>query len=282
MCVIYACYKGLPEHEELVRGAKRNSDGAGIAWIKDRRVYWEKGLKSDAEVIEKFVEAQGIKPPFAIHFRTASVGGRADELTHPFPIGPKVETWLEGNASAVLFHNGHVHDWEKHFMHVMYNTSGLCPDSEGGWSDSRALAYLVATKGEGVLHFVRGRSRVCIFKATKYKNPEHDEIPNMALHGDWIHDKTHGYFQSVSTYAGREVTPGKATGRGTMSPAAAGSGTTRAGSGTTSTGGGATSRSGFQSAGPSGTNVWTLEEIADVITQLEKEQEDAKNTLGIH
>jgi hypothetical protein len=294
MCVIYACHEKLPSDGELRAGAFRNSDGAGIAWLTGKgQVAWKKGLKSDADVVKDFISKNKISFPLAIHFRNASIGGVHDELTHPFPITEGAETDLEGEADALLMHNGHVHEWDKHFMHCLYNTQLMCP--EGHWSDSRALAFLVRAKGEGILQFVGGRTgRVLVFRAEMYpgRNKKHADR-FFKIYGDWHNDESghkDGFYQSINidTWARNQVS-GKGSGT-TASGGADNSSTSRSTSPRQTTnerhGPGRqltehSSRSGSTtttSRWPE--NSWTLDELEEVTKALEEEQDHARRLVG--
>lgn len=278
MCVIYcgADASSLPSDREMEQGAKRNDDGAGVAYLKNKQIHWVKGLDSNVDHVKKVLHDNKVKGPYAIHFRTASIGGKLEELTHPFPVTPNVEDWLAGRTSVMLMHNGHIHDWEKHFLATMYNNNGLCP--EGEWSDSRALAYIVAMKGPGVVNFIRGQSRVLLFSASPYSNPEDGDCPHFRMFGSWIWEKSTKHWQSVSTTPQSTKTPGKAS--GAIVATSSKSGGTTCGVNNDRCVVYAWSRGNDTTNNTK--NVWTIDEIARVVESLEKEQEDAKSTLGIH
>lgn len=146
MCVIYANYSGIPSLDELKKGEERNSDGAGIAWVEDGKVYWEKGLDAPGihEVLKK------VKLPNMVHFRNATIGPPTPPMTHPFPLTPRVPLFLKGySEGGVLMHNGTLGDWKKLVSEACLKSGRKLPG--GDWSDSRALAWLVANFGEGLL-----------------------------------------------------------------------------------------------------------------------------------
>jgi hypothetical protein len=290
MCVIYACHEKLPDEDQLRAGAFRNSDGAGVAWLGTKgKVQWVKGLKSDHEEVREFIEKENIKFPLAIHFRNASAGMPVcDELCHPFPVSEHVETYSEGEAEQLLMHNGHVHDWDKHFLHALYTTDALCP--EGKWSDSRALAFLVAMKGPGILNFVGGRyGRVLLFQGTPFKGRKPKSLDRFfKIYGDWEKIETAaqlGYYQSISvdTWTNRH-TSGK------------GSGTTRHVGGTgRSSDSTITGDRTLPASVSSGTkkkkttdedevkwpdNSWTIDELEEICKALEEEQDNARRLIG--
>ena len=67
----------------LQKIASSNRDGAGIAWFGTNQCEYIKGIDSP-ENLNKILDT--IKPPYAIHFRLASAGGKDLLLTHPFEI----------------------------------------------------------------------------------------------------------------------------------------------------------------------------------------------------
>lgn len=207
MCVIYACTTLLPEDSELARGAGRNDDGAGLAWLspgKNPTLHYQKGLSSAKEVKE-FLRDNKIQFPFVIHFRSASSGGKMKELTHPFPITKDAETDLSGTAPAVLFHNGSVTKWEDYMLQVILSTQEEVPG--GPWSDTRSLAWITHLKGTGVLNWLIGTSRIVVMEAapatlnTKEYSRVRDHI-RLWNYSSWV--KKDGYMQSIeTTYSNR-------------------------------------------------------------------------------
>ena len=299
MCIIFACHEKLPPEDDLRAGAWRNDDGAGIAWLAGNgKVRWVKGLKSDHEEVVKYIEKNKIKFPLAIHFRNASVGGNSLLLTHPFPVTRGVELLNEGEANKILMHNGHVVDWDKHFMHCLYSSPEVqCPD--GLWSDSRVLAFLVASKGEGILNFVGGRSgRVLLFQGVPYANRKKNALDRFfRLWGDWVNMDTvakDGYYQSIILDSWvRNQSSGKGTGTtvhsggATTSPHSTNSGNRKQGEKLLT----ASSRHGRgRTAGNDDDedddvsnwprNSWTLDELEEICKELEKEQDHARRLVG--
>lgn len=204
MCIIYSCYKGVPTKEEQALGAEGNIHGAGICWLEGMgttkaKVRFLKGLKSDPDAVMEQIEKRKITFPYAIHYRSASIGGVCDELTHPFPITDDVEDYLEGSCRRVLMHNGHIGDWKKWFTQVMFSTDKQIP--VGPWSDSRALAAVVNAKGEGILEFIIEQSRVLVMDAIPSQGyPKDDPLSYIRTYGTWIEKEQLGYSQSTSTY----------------------------------------------------------------------------------
>ena len=265
MCVIYAVQTELPPDAELKRGSETNEDGAGVAWLHDGLIHWKKDL-GDWQKVLKFIKEMDLKPPYAIHFRSASVGGKSTSLAHPFPIGKGTPTWVEGTAGQVLFHNGHLGEWGELALRA-----GLASKEQfplGAWSDSRALAWLVHLKGEGILPFIIGQSRVLLFNAEADTREGVDYDPgedHFSYYGSgWIHNKG-GWSQSVDTYDRWARTPG----RWNYMEDTEQKGLALAKSSASSSCSSSTAHS-------SSPYVWTIEDLTTILADLKKEQEDAK------
>lgn len=167
MCVIYACTGKVPDIEELEAGGLVNDDGGGVAWVDtirgEKRVRWDKGLKTAKDVHD--VAAQ-LPLPVLIHFRYATIGGPTPLLTHPFPVTERVPLALRGNTVAVLMHNGHWGKWDDAIKDLCARSGKKLP--EGPWSDSRAMAWVAANFGLGMLNILIGDSqKVAFLHATK-------------------------------------------------------------------------------------------------------------------
>jgi hypothetical protein len=283
MCVVYACQTDIPDDAELRRGSETNTDGAGVAFLRDGRVHWKKDLNT-WEPVKAFIEKEKLAFPLAIHFRSASVGGNSNSLAHPFPIGKGVPLWLEGNAEEVLFHNGHLSNWKDLTLKAGLSAKEKFP--EGPWSDSRALAWLVYLRGSGVLPFVVDSSRVLLMHATPSTwegdvySPGDDHF---AFYGaEWIHAPKKGWSQSVNTFARYALSPGRwtqhlentvedceieewdAMGNPTPQPATP-----------------ATPACGVSVLTAKDAYVWTVEELLEVLASLKKEQANAKLASGL-
>jgi hypothetical protein len=148
MCVILACETRKPSLELLEKCEIANKHGAGIAWIENNKVRWEKNLT--AEQIHQRVIT--VELPFVIHFRFASAGGINPLLTHPFPITENVGLNLKGTANKVLFHNGHWSKWEDFMFKMVISKNKKIPD--GVWSDTRMIAWITYMNGENILNFL--------------------------------------------------------------------------------------------------------------------------------
>lgn len=153
MCVIFSTFGVDPPQELLEEGARRNSDGAGVAWQDNGGaiVRWKKGINDVEEIIEMI--KKGLPHPYMIHFRKKSIGEAAASLTHPFPLDPDVPTALEGETTkGVLAHNGTWHMWDKDCRPAIFGLGRPVPG--GLWNDSRMLTYITAHYGVHALQFL--------------------------------------------------------------------------------------------------------------------------------
>lgn len=194
MCVIYVCNSAQPDEKELARGARCNTDGAGVAWLHEEKVRFIKGLKSDPDEVMKVLEKEKVEYPFIIHFRWTSIGASTPEFTHPFPLSNDVPFDLEGETDRVFFQNGTWKEWDDILRDtILYNSHLKCP--EGSWSDTRALAFLAHHKGTDILNFLGGDSRMVVLNSRAS-----GEDSDFHFWGKWIGnwDKD-GFIQSIDT-----------------------------------------------------------------------------------
>lgn len=198
MCVIFACGKGRPDHDLLERAADQNKDGIGVAWPEGGRARWVKGLelKDAKELID------GLKEPFLIHVRAASIGGPSKYLTHPFPITNTADVALTGVADQVLMQNGTWTDWSKELRWAVAAAKIKMPRYP--WSDARALAIMVSVYGPGILDVLNLSDRIAILDPSR-KEP-------IQIWGHW--DEKNGFLQSSHVQEKRTYTqPSYNTGR---------------------------------------------------------------------
>jgi hypothetical protein len=274
MCVIYACHSATPSDEELKQGAEGNTDGAGIAWVdkintKEATVRWTKGLVSTPEAVKDIIEKNKITYPFAIHYRTASIGGKSADLTHPFPITDKLEPFITGHCRRVLMHNGHINQWKDWFKTITFSA----PDfqiPQGPWSDSRALAAAVNLKGEGVLEFIIDTSRVMVLDALASSGWKKDNPKSyIRMYGTWIEKE--GYFQSTETVSRNIVQVADEWRRNRHSHIRE----------CKVIGGSKSSTVITSSSEVHAENTWTVDELERLISVLRKEQDEARILLGV-
>lgn len=109
MCVVIVktAEQKKPSKEFLKKAWDKNSDGAGIMYNKDNKVYIEKGFMT----FDKFWKrASKLEDNMSIvyHFRIATHGARDKKGTHPFPI-TKNDTFLQQQfvkTNVGVAHNG--------------------------------------------------------------------------------------------------------------------------------------------------------------------------------
>jgi hypothetical protein len=150
MCVIVCIREDKkPLLTELLKMEESNPDGAGIAWVDGNFVRWIKNI--DAKQVNEI--QNGIKPPYFIHFRLASVGGVSPLLCHPFPVTADAETAMTGKIKGrVIAHNGHWNAWQDTCLKAVIARNATFPDPP--MSDSRAMAWLVHYYGSGILTLI--------------------------------------------------------------------------------------------------------------------------------
>ena len=122
-----------------------------MAWRAKGRVRWLK----NASVSDLLRELPKIRGEVVIHFRWASVGGVDARLCHPFPVTPRANVSLSGNADAVLFQNGTWGGYKDALMRLEAVRKTPLPTAP--MSDTRAAALVVHTTGPDVLHKLPGR-----------------------------------------------------------------------------------------------------------------------------
>lgn len=119
MCVIAFAPKDIdiPKDSVMYDMFDYNSDGAGIAYVLNSRVYVEKGYMTYKEFanalagIEKRLKKAGTSTkevPMAFHFRIGTHGPNSRGLTHPFPIARKTKFFeaLDYKTDIIMMHNG--------------------------------------------------------------------------------------------------------------------------------------------------------------------------------
>ena len=111
MCVIAASRAGVPQPtiRQLETCFRHNPHGAGYMYARDGKVTIHKGFMTwkdfyNAVTQEQFTAAD----PVVYHFRIATQAGINPEMTHPFPLTPKLEhtTRLDLTCPVGIAHNG--------------------------------------------------------------------------------------------------------------------------------------------------------------------------------
>lgn len=160
MCVIAVYENNYPEPEDLINMEAMNQHFGGIAWRKDGKIEYRKGINAKEMTI--LIKEEKIKLPFIVHFRIASIGEVSKELNHPFPISENVDNALSGNCDEVLFHNGTWSDYTKYLSNTCMMKGIKAPN--GKISDSRIMAWLSYHYGYNFLGAViDDNSKVVIF-----------------------------------------------------------------------------------------------------------------------
>lgn len=164
MCVIVICTDKKLDEATIEACQSANSQGFGIAWEKDKKIHWKKGMFK-VEDIKKIIAETTL--PFVAHFRIATVGGPCQELCQPFPIEPPVSVEAEGSAKRVVFHNGHVSMWEELVRSTAIRSGKPIPESN--WSDTRAIAYALTYADKSLLGWLSGRYAIMeVGEVTRY------------------------------------------------------------------------------------------------------------------
>lgn len=157
MCVIMIAEseEGRPNGDQIKAMFEANSEGAGVAWQAEGRVHWEKGLK-----LERAIElALTVPAPFVAHFRISTCGGSGPLVTHPFIVDKQSPLVIKGSAKAhLLFHNGHWGQWKDKIFDTAVKHK--IPLPTGTWTDSRAMAWMAAVYGLGILEFIDEKAAV--------------------------------------------------------------------------------------------------------------------------
>jgi len=146
MCVIIIS-EVRPTLALLKKAERSNADGGGFSWSDGKQVHFHKGLNAQ----QIYDMTKKLPPPFIIHFRIATVGGKSKALTHPFPMGGGTELNGSSKIEPVLFHNGHVSKWTEI---VQYNLNQKYPS--GPMSDTRAIAWVSKIAGVDWLDTLAG------------------------------------------------------------------------------------------------------------------------------
>ena len=109
MCVIITKTKEQkkPSRDFLLNAWNNNPDGAGFMYVKNHKVYIEKGFMN-FEKFYKRVKKLPENTAIVYHFRIATHGARGVKGTHPFPITNK-DTLLQQQSVVTnigVAHNG--------------------------------------------------------------------------------------------------------------------------------------------------------------------------------
>lgn len=114
MCIIVCKNQGvdLPPDAILKNCFENNSDGAGIMYVKNKKVVIEKGLmsyKAFDDTLSKIKKCIDVKnTSIVLHFRIGTQGSNSMYNTHPFPISSAVSELQKRHllTDLGLAHNG--------------------------------------------------------------------------------------------------------------------------------------------------------------------------------
>jgi len=174
MCLLVVCNTRKMTEKEIEGAWRSNKDGAGFAFVdgNGNHCYLKGFMKlEDFKAAYEHMDTR----PHIVHFRQASSGGVSPEMTHPFECTPESELRLKYvGKNPVLFHNGVLSSWEEMLWEWHVHAQKRVPP--GRFSDTRALALMLATIGQDALHFVNGKFAVLENgKISMYGAFEHDE-----------------------------------------------------------------------------------------------------------
>lgn len=179
MCVAAVIFKPVPL-QDLECMENDNPHGAGIAWEANGTIRFLKGLT--AKEIHQMQEDEVITYPYLMHYRWATHGARINELTHPFPLGPRALFGeLSGEADAVLIHNG---TWNRYTQEALRHVSAgnyEIPDELIDVASDTAVAAWLALYDQSILDDVPWATAVAEIK------PGTDGQPTMEIttRGTW-------------------------------------------------------------------------------------------------
>jgi glucosamine 6-phosphate synthetase-like amidotransferase/phosphosugar isomerase protein len=158
MCIIIVAMKNKVDEKTVREAFRVNSDGAGIAWREKNKIRWIKGLMDVEDLIKELKSINNF--PHILHCRSATSGGRSKELTHPFPCDGITKNTVIGEAKAVLFHNGVVHNYEE-LLWKCANILGRKTLNRileyPSLSDTLVVAEIVGKLGKNFLKLLSGR-----------------------------------------------------------------------------------------------------------------------------
>ena len=151
MCVILIADDKRLTGRMIRRASIKNPDGLGMAWFDGKQSRYVKGIS-----LKRAIKLSKEVPlPYVFHARYATEGGVDPALCHPFPITRRRSERTDGRCPRLLFHNGHWGEWESTLKRIESRWGVKFP--AGPISDSKAMAFIVATVGEGVLDMQHGQ-----------------------------------------------------------------------------------------------------------------------------
>jgi hypothetical protein len=151
MCVIIVAQDKPLSRNMLKKAVARNKDGIGFAWIDGDKVRFKKSVS----IKEALALRKSLPLPYVFHARYTTEGKTIPELCHPFPVTRANSRRTSGKFKRVLFHNGTWTSWASTVKSVEERYGATLPS--GPMSDSRAMAFVVAVLGVGVLDMPHGQ-----------------------------------------------------------------------------------------------------------------------------
>jgi len=207
MCIICVCNERKLTDQEIANSWAANPHGAGIAIPLKREVEVAKGFMTEADFRTYYKQVHQL--PHVVHFRLNSVGTVTPKLTHPFLCTPESPVTQEDGSplldfytkDPVLFHNGHMPNWDS----CLRNITGT--ETKGDWSDTRAIATMIAKMGEEILYIIGDKfvvtypDRLRLFGTwyadngnyytnTTYKTRIYRYVPRVGIGGFKRHENT--------------------------------------------------------------------------------------------
>lgn len=161
MCVIAFSPEGkIPSTDLMTRCAQYNPYGAGVMWIEDNTVCYQKGILATEELLQVLQILKGAT--FAIHWRFTAGTSRMPELTHPFPVSQAASLQLQGKTAKALMYSGVYPGWQKLLTHAEQEHNVIRP--AGNWTVTRAIAWLTALYGDAWIN-LHTPGKVLLFTA---------------------------------------------------------------------------------------------------------------------
>lgn len=191
MCVIIASNTKKCPVDWLEKARKKNGDGQGIAWLEDGKVRFFKSHKNFDKIREIY---DRIEPPYVLHFRITTQGGSGDKMCHPFPLNHNASLETQGEAKAVLFHNGSNNTWKAECKAAVLRHKLEWPN--GPWSDSRAFAWLCYWFGQNFADLLDEKIAILSKDGVKIYGDNWKQEDGIDISNDYFLDKpivTYGY-----------------------------------------------------------------------------------------
>ena len=108
MCTIAIKTRGFDIPDEIIKNIfSNNPDGAGIMWVENGKVYWEKGFFTEKALLKAWHKHVKTDTLASLHCRIATHGAVDYQHCHPFALTEDNTMFKrKGSCNAVLMHNG--------------------------------------------------------------------------------------------------------------------------------------------------------------------------------